>query len=145
MQIVYAPGATPEWWAGLSHWQRRALAEIHRQGRHLPDRTNHGGDQRWQQSGTKTYDQYGMVRRTPRREGHERVLIKPAEWGFTMMGIRRRTVTLMEGDGSEVRVVEGWVPVWSWYVRASQSTSWHPDRDDPNNPGRPIREKVAAF
>lgn len=134
MKVIYAPGATPEWWAGLSEWQRRDLAAIHRQGKHLRERTDHGQDERWRQAGCVTYERafgHRLVRGhySPRRRGgdaHERVLIVPTPYGYEKRGIRRSSVALIDPDTGETSVVEGWVICWRWYVGAEMSANYPP-------------------
>lgn len=129
MRVVYAPGATPEWRAALSRWQRADLAAVHRQGKHLPDRTNHGTDERWRQAGCRTYEWrigWHTVGSTD-HTAHERVLIVPTDYGYEKIGIRRTTVFTVDPETGVTLPIEGWVGVWRWYVQRDSSTSFPPN------------------
>jgi hypothetical protein len=137
MKVTYAPEATVEWRASLTDSQRRRLASIHRQGRHLPDGTNHGSDRRWKQAGVsyRGNSYRGEVVRVHQTDthAHMRVLIVPEDWGFTAIGLHKLEVYVVDGSG--ISPVEGYVGVWADHHRADCTTSWHPSRDEIVRPG----------
>lgn len=127
MKIVYNPPYDAEWGASLTPWQHSTLAALHRQGKHLPDRTNHGDDWRWTQAGCKTRDSYGKWRRSPRGRGnHEAALVTRADFGYTVTSIRRTTIFLIDPETGESTPQEGWSVVDRWYVEADKSANYAP-------------------
>lgn len=125
MRIVYLEEPTQEWRDGLSAWQRAALAALHRQGRGLRDRTNHGSDYRWKQAGVKTRDSYGRWRRTSpdSRSAHQMIAIRRESFGFTIIFLRRDRVWLLGDDFVTVVEATGWAPLGHWYVCRDFSTN----------------------
>lgn len=137
MKIVYNPPYDAEWGASLTPWQRSTLAELHRQGKHLPDRTNHGSDWRWCQAGVRYKDDWGKWVRNKRGKGlHESVLIARTDYGYIVTSIRRIEVFMVDPATGEHREQEGWTVVERWYVSAEQSANYPP--------GQPRRRKLAA-
>jgi hypothetical protein len=135
MKITYGPGATPEWWASLSRFQRHYLAATHRQGKHLADRTDHGPDHRWMQAGCVTYERryrghYARFVKPNDIHAHERVVVVPTDYGFELLGIRRSIVYVVDEETGASTPIEGWTGVWVWYVKADSAQSWPPSQDD---------------
>lgn len=132
MKIDYPDGCEQEWRLGLSSWQLNILRNLHRQGRGLPDRTNHGDDERWQQAGVRTRDSYGQWKRNGRgKYHHERVMIQRTDYGFIMSGLRRSSVVVIDPETGQVTEVGGWVFVWTWYVTRDGSANY-PPKEDPS-------------
>lgn len=138
MKIAYNPPYDPEWGASLSPWQHDTLAALHRQGKHLPDRTDHGSDQRWHQAGCKVRDGYGTWKRNPRESSHyhEGIIISRTDYGFTVTSIRRAKTFLVDPDTGEVTPQEGWTVIGVWYVEPDKSANYPP--------GTGRKERMAA-
>jgi hypothetical protein len=127
MKIAYNPPYDAKWGASLSPWQRGALATLHRQGRHLPDRTDHNGDWRWCQAGCKTRDGYGKWRRSrPNRYNHEGVIVTRTDYGFTITLIRREQTFLVDPQTAVVTQQDGWMIVSVWHVEEEKSANYAP-------------------
>lgn len=139
--IVLAPGCDREWREQLTRWQERDLASLFRKGRGLPDRTNHGSDKRWAQAGVKTRDSYGYWRRTRRdnRQAHERVIIRPTEYGFDAVFVRRTAAFTVNPETAELAEQEVWTVVGCDRVGRSMTviSGKLPGRDDERFWGSP--------
>jgi hypothetical protein len=112
--IALAPGCDRAWREALTPWQERALAALYRRGRGLADRTDHGSDKRWSQAGVKTRDRYGTWRRTRRSDthAHERVIIRPTEYGFDALFVRRDTAYTVDPDTGDItELPDAWTVV----------------------------------
>lgn len=126
MRVVLGPGCDRAWRESLTPWQERQLADLYRQGRHLRDRTNHGGDYRWRQAGVK-YRTNGFWQRNRRSEGHERVIIDATPYGYRIVFIRRQTGWAIDPETGAVTVLpEVWVPINVWHVASDFSSSYDP-------------------
>jgi hypothetical protein len=129
MQVVLAPGCDRAWREQLTHWQERELAALYRQGRHLPDRTNHGSDRRWCQAGCRTRNSFGRWHRTRRDSGHERVIIEPTGYGFDVLEVRRVVGWSVDPNtGVVMQLPEVWTLLGRWRVGRSMSASFATDR-----------------
>jgi len=132
MKVFYPDGCEQEWRATLTPWQLRILAAVHRQGRGLRDRTNHGSDRRWMQAGCGTREgSYGTWRRKSRhdRHAHEAVVIRREDYGYRMLGVRRTVVHTLDPATGDLSEVEAWQVVWCEFVSARSSASFPPDSD----------------
>lgn len=147
MRVVLTSDCDVAWVRSLTPWQLATLAATYRQGRHLPDRTNSGSDNRWRQAGCKTRDSFGVWHRKRPDDGHERVVVRRTDYGYELTGIRRKTVWLINPETGETSATEGWVPVWTWYVSAQMSANFPLDSDafplDPDLAKR-LRQRRAA-
>lgn len=139
MKVFLGPGCDLDWFHSLSPWQHETLAAIYRQGKGLPDRTNHGSDHRWQQAGCKTRGSYGEWRRNGHsRHYHQAVYIERAEgedW-FAICFIRRDSgvftvadSTASDGSAILVPVDDVWTTVEVWYCTPRGTQSFHPHSD----------------
>lgn len=137
MKVVYYPPQTQAWRESLSDWQRETLAALHRQGKHLRERTNHGDDWRWKQAGCKTYERFMRIpRRVSRRRGHERILIRRTDYGYEILALRRsRSFTVDPDTGVVAEQPDAWQIDDQWFVERDKSANFPPDRD---------RERTAA-
>lgn len=131
MKIHYPDGCEQAWRDSLSDSQRETLADLHRQGKHLRDRTNHGSDERWMQAGCKTYSWQEGARRTSRtdRYAHEAVVIRRESYGYRVIGVRRAEVFSIDPETGDTTPIQGWRIAWLWYVTAGGSQSWDPAHD----------------
>ena len=128
MKIDYPDGCEQEWRESLGAWGRETLAALHRQGKHLPDKTDHGSDERWRQIGCKTRNNYGHWRRTSQQDSgaHERILIRKREYGFAVFGLRKSEVVTIDPETGVTTSVKGYRIVWAWYVGDGVSANYEP-------------------
>ena len=134
MKIYYPDGCDQEWRDSLTPWQVRQLRALHRQGRGLRDRTDHGSDRRWMQRGVRTRGPHpgGPWRRTSPtdRYGHEAVIIKREPYGFRMLGVARATVHSIDPEtGGDLQEMVAWQVVWIEYVSDNSTANFAPDSD----------------
>lgn len=134
MKVYLSPGCDLDWLHSLSPWQHETLAAIYRQGKGLPDRTNHGSDHRWQQAGCKTRQHYGGWRRNGHgRHYHQAVYIERVpdrEW-FIIHFIRRDNGIFAIAEDTHgpllVPLEDAWTSTESWYCTPGGSQSFHPE------------------
>jgi hypothetical protein len=137
MQITLLEGCDRAWREALTQWQESELAALYRQGRHLPDRTDHGADKRWAQAGVKTRDTYGRWRRTPDDHyAHERVLVKPREFGYTLVFVRRTTAYAIDVETGGLTAHTVWSIVDTWHVGRCMSANYETSRLGVMEPAR---------
>lgn len=133
MRVILPPECDNAWIRSLSRWQLAELASIFRQGKHLHDGTDHGGDMRWRQAGVKLYDWQSGWTRNPRSSSHhhERIVIRPRAYGYDAIGIRRYSAYVVDPEtGAMSEAPEAWVPVWVWHIQADCSSSYDPEEVD---------------
>lgn len=141
MQIILGPGCDRAWREGLTPWQEENLAALYRQGRGLPDKTNHGSDMRWAQAGVRTRDSHGNWRRNA--SGHERVVIQATDFGYTALFIRRAKNFAVDPNTGEMPPAENvWKIVDIWHVGKVMSANHpHPDLGKhPNQKEQPCQQ-----
>lgn len=128
MKVILGPGCDKAWRDSLSPWEREQLAAIHRQGRGLRDRTNHGSDRRWEQRGVVTYMRLyrGRVTEGPRRHGHEAVVIERTDEGYTMTGVHREHGYDVDFETGALAPTVQWVITWRWWVSERSSANYPP-------------------
>lgn len=128
MKIYYPDGCEQEWREGLSDWQRRHLHTIHRQGKGLPNRTDHGSDYRWDQRGVVTYDSYGTRRRP--KSGHEAMIIRKEWYGFRCIRVHRETFHRIDPETGVMTEETGWAISGIDYVSRNSTGSFPPNDGD---------------